>query len=269
MKTEREIKILLSGITNPELSDDLEIRQAWEQLCQDPELMRWFESQRDFDQRVKTALSDSAVPAGLEQEILEQTSFARLGKKSSVPAWLSARWTGWAAAAAILVFAGLFLFKDTVINNQDTVFLSKWSSMEKEDNFRDAMAVFVDDTLINLDFFSEDRDSIKQWLVGQGGSQLQSFPESVEDLSTLGCKTLRWKGKKVSLVCFHYDDKRILHLFVMDRKGTGEALIQNLEGMRRVRNLETGGWLTPTHAVMLVGSDPKVKVSPFFDQTMI
>ena len=270
MKTEREIKVLLSGIRKPELSEDPEVQAAWNQVKDSPELLQWWEAQRNFDEEVTKALKTSDVPDDLESEILEQTTFIRHGEaKTGLRRFRGASWTGWAAAAVVVLLGGLFLFKDTLINNQNLLYLPQWSEVEKQDNFRDAMAVFVDDTLINLDFLSEDRHSIQSWLVAQGGANMQRFPESFDDLNTLGCKTLKWKEQTVSLVCFHYGDSRILHLFVLDRKGTAEALIQNLEGMQRVRNLETGGWLTPTHAVMLVGSDPDVNVEPFLKQRSI
>jgi len=261
--------MLLQGVENPEISNDPEIMKAWDAVQHHPELRRWFEAQREFDKQVRTSLGEFHVPDVLRRDILEQAAKARRQPFGNFWNGLVSHWGMWVALAAAVVLMTGFAFRNSLINNQNFWYLPQWSAMEKESNFRDAMAVFVDDTLINLDYLSEDRHSIRQWLVGQGGAALKRFPESFLDLTSLGCKTLKWKGKTVSLICFHYGKNDVVHLFVMDRRDASEMWIQNLGGMKRVHNLETGGWLTPNYAVMLVGSDPKVNIEPLLDQSSI
>ena len=269
MKTEREIKVLLSGVSNPDASEDEEIKKAWEQVKTNDELMQWFKAQQQFDAGMADVLKRIEVPDGFEQEILESCHAATRDQSSVFAKWFQHRWIVGAIAAMMVLMGGVFVFKNTLINNQNFGYLPSWSAVDREHHFRDAMAVFVDETKIQLDYLSGNRHSIQQWLVGHGGANLKRFPTSFDELEVAGCKTLKWRGRTVSLICFPLEDGHIVHLFVLDRKGTAEALIEGIDGIERVRGLETAGWLTPSHAVLIVASDPSVDIGSFVDQSSI
>ena len=270
--TESEAKTILCSVHNPETSADPLVVAALELVQSQPDLQQWYADLRAFDQAIAQGMQSQSVPDGLLDQILraaeapEETPVIEFPRRRSRFFRLSL-YTA-AVAACLLLFVGIG-FKDTILNNQLLGYHPGLSEMDQLPSFRNAMAVFVDDTIIDLDYLSDNRNQIQQWLRSSDAPTPQVIPARFDELPTLGCKTFKWRNHEVSLVCFHFENNRILHMFVMDLDGLPPEALESLNGMQRVRNRETGGWIQDNHVIMLVGSHPDVRIEAFLNDQRI
>ena len=58
---------------------------------------------------------------------------------------------------------------------------------------------------------------IRQWLGRHSAPEDFIVPAKLNGKSSVGCRVFAWNGQKVSLVCFKLENKKVAHLFVMDR----------------------------------------------------
>ena len=162
-----------------------------------------------------------------------------------------------AAAAVVLTAAGLvkyFAFPPPVVFPG-----TEFSSVSK---FREDMAFFATERFV-LDNTTKDLSEARDWLKEHQSPVYEETPGAIVSFEGMGCKTFNWDEHKVSLVCFKNDDDDIVHLFVAN-KAIFEDLMpaSDLQTMQVKRQLETGGWMTENEVFLLVGSNPKVKISP-------
>lgn len=256
MKSEE--KHILSAY-RPGTEDDQDplMSAALDQVEKDPELRTWFSEQLAMDASIREAMLKEPAPDGLYDDLLSIGEPLRKSKIISLNRW---NLGGWAAIAACFIFGLGFFFKDTLINNQVFGYHAGLSKMDRVDDFSDAMALFVSDTIINLNHFSENRVELNDWLQQANGPVFASLPSDLEALITLGCKKFYWKGDAVSLVCFHSVEGKIVHLFILDDLQIPEGEFDTLKTMQYRRGLQSKGWVDSMHqkTYMLVGSDPDV-----------
>ena len=270
--TEAETKTILCSVHDPETSDDPSVIAALELVRSDPQLRHWYEDMRVFDQAVEKGMQSQPVPEGLLEQILQISTEDEKERVVEFPRQRSRffRSTLYAVAiAACLVFVAGIAFRNTILNNQIFGYHPGLSEMDQQQSFRDAMAAFVDDTIIDLDYVSDNQNRIQDWLRSSDAPTPKVIPARFDQLATLGCKTFQWRNREVSLVCFHYENNRILHMFVTNLDDLPPEALASINGMRKVRNRETGGWIQDDHVIMLVGSHPDVHIEAFLNDVVI
>ena len=196
-------------------ANDPQFREALEQARRDPDLTRWFDEQRELDNRIGTVLRTAlAPPPELKSSLLAQRRLVRVSFWRQ-PAWVA---TAIAAGLALLLTVGLLFTPST----QSLDFAQ----------YRVAMAEFVDGNIDRLDLMSRDVDELRNWLEQQGAPSDFVLPAGLAGRPALGCRIKEWNGQKVSLLCFELENREVAHLLVIDRDALTDTPLQAPEFVR-------------------------------------
>lgn len=174
--------------------EDPRFAEALLQTERDPELGRWFDQQRTFDQSFVDGVKLIVVPDDLRDTILAQRKVVRLSH------W--ARWRARVAAAACLA---LLVAGSVVV------------ATNKQPAFPDFRAELIDqawDGSAHLDIESSDPEQIQRWLTKNDSSASFSMPEGLQDVHLVGCKLVETDGLRVPMLCLS-DGSRHFHLFLL------------------------------------------------------
>jgi hypothetical protein len=170
---------------------------ALEQARQDPDLARWLERQQKFDRAVAAKLGEINPPPDLRAAIL---AGAGVSQRSPRQWWNQPTWLAVAAGLLIIFSLGLATFWGTRADANDT------------------LPVFATD-YVSGGFFLKRHDAnvneLRAWLAAQNAPLPKEIPAGFSRLRSLGCKTLDYRGKDVSLICF--GEGKEYHLFVARR----------------------------------------------------
>ena len=209
--TIEEAKLVL-GACRPSGQDcqHPQVAEALELARTEPELARWWEEQRAFDQAVCSSVRECPVSRGLKARILAGQSVVRPAFRWG-PAW----WL--AAAAAVVVLIGL----GVALQNRTNPAIARSGGGDFE-NFRTDMVAFLD-RLNRLDYQSREMVEVKNWLGQNGAADLSKLPAAIEESVPIGCRIVDWNGQKVTLVCFRSErdgTRYKFHLLVAQRSET-------------------------------------------------
>jgi hypothetical protein len=195
-----EAKFMLQGY-RPGGRDagDPAMMAALEQARRDPALAGWFQREQAHGAAVAAKLREIAPPPGLRAAILAGARVS--GRADPVrPAWRHPAWLALAAGFALLLgLAGWWRFAPV-----------GGASFEE-------YAMNVVDRGFVLGKRGDDLAELKSWLAGQRGPLPGVLPAEFAALRALGCRTLEYRGRDVSLVCFERG-KREFHVFVARRE---------------------------------------------------
>ncbi len=196
--TNEEAKFILQAYRpNGADAGDPTFKPSLEQARQDATLGRWFEGQQKFDRSVAAKLHAVEPPAGLRAAILTggRVSLAKARVWWQRPAWLAM-----AASVLLLLTVGLAGVLRTRAHQEDE------------------LPVFATDYVSGGFFLSQHNanvDELRNWLSKQHAPLPKTLPVGFAQLRGLGCKTIDYRGKEVSLICFGAGKE--YHLFVASR----------------------------------------------------
>jgi hypothetical protein len=109
------------------------------------------------------------------------------------------------AAAAIILLATFFGWRRRVFQTGASLA-----------DYRDEMVSFIRiDPPLELE--TNDFSRIKSFLQKSGAPSEANMPPAMQKLPLFGCRTLRFRGHDVALICFNQGDGRVAHLLVIDR----------------------------------------------------
>lgn len=243
-----EAKQLLSAYqSDRDHFSDPHMLEALNLLDKNAELAEWFENQLAFDRQVTDALAEAPAPGALKSSILKDYRNLKRNKIIRTVRWISAM-----AAVLILGVAGFFGYAANYN-----------SKMHQYTTLREGMAHFIAGSYFTLDFLTKDLGKINSWLKEKEAPLYDSLPPALLEKEPIGCKKMNWRGQDITLVCFHREDGKIIHLFVADRSALSEESIANLDEVMVSHDLETGGWVTDTQVYLLTGSEPGVTVREY------
>ncbi len=196
--TNEEAKYILQAY-RPNGADvgDPMFQPALEQAKQDVELGRWLEEQQAFDRAVSTKLRMVEPPVELLGAILAGATVGRLEGRLW---WRQPKWLAMAASVLLVFSVGLAGLLTTRANASDE------------------LPVFAMDYVTGGFFLSQHNtnvDELRSWLSKQNAPLPKELPAGFAQLRGLGCKTLEYRGKEVSLICF--GEGKEYHLFVARR----------------------------------------------------
>lgn len=195
----QEAKFILSAYRpNGCDADDPFFAEALRQARQDPMMAEWFACQQAFDRAICSELAQTVPPCNLRDAILAGSKISRASRvghrRSSSRIWLGL------AAGLALIFT----------------LLGTWNS--RADAAIDPLPVFASNFVAGGYFLTQHGSSLADltpWLAGQEAPLPGDLPAGLQELHTLGCRTVNYHGRNLSLICFGQDKQ--YHLFVARR----------------------------------------------------
>ena len=172
---------------------------ALEQARLDPQLARWFEEQRAFDQDVFRELQSIKAPASVRDFLLARMRVAEPPSRSRL-------WIPWLAFAAVLLINAVLLVRPLRVNRRG-----------------DALGVFEKDALAmlsvqpgpKLDLLTPSLPETQAYIAREQGPVAPSLPPVLRGLSTAGCRVTEWHHHRMSLTCFQTPGGSLVHLIVL------------------------------------------------------
>lgn len=171
--------------------------EALAQMRRDPELAAWFENQQKYAAAIAAKFRQFEPPAGLRQKILDES--AKLAVHHAKSWWRQPGYLAVAASIALLASVADW-----------------WCFAPVTGATLDEFAVNFVVRRFLLQKRGPDVAELKSWLVQQSGPLPRELPAGFASLHALGCRTLIYEGRKISLICFKHDGKEF-HVFVARR----------------------------------------------------
>ena len=196
--TNEEAKFILQAYRpNGADAGDAMFAPALEQAKRDASLGKWLEGQQAFDRAMAAKLQAVAPPAELREAILAGARVSRPGARLW---WRQPKWLAMAASVLLIFSVGL------------TGLLSTRAQASED------LPVFAVDYVAGGFFLSQHNanvDALRTWLGQQHAPLPKELPPGFAQLRSLGCKTIDYRGKEVSLICFGQGKE--YHLFIARR----------------------------------------------------
>ena len=216
----REARSFLSVHRPGEDPGDARIAEAKKQAAAEPELAQWWTEEQELDRAIGAKLAAVPVPSDLR---------ARLTSRPIPVLGASRDWRRAALAAAAVAVALAVLFGSWRGTFKPAASLA---------DYRDEMVSFIS-LKPTLGLETSDLTRINDFLAKSGAPSQLELPPPLRRLDPVGCRTLRFRGQDVALVCFRRESGNIAHLFVVNRAA--------LRGLRAQPQFAAQGeWTTAT-----------------------
>ena len=237
--TDSNIKQLLS-VYRPSGKDATEMAEALCLAQKDPVLQDWFNRELEFD-------------ATLAQRIHNILSGLKVKQSSTTQpvSWFYQPWIALAAALIIFIGVGGFWFQTR--------------SAQKLEGWQTEALGTITSLLSGQSHFdqtSPDITKLQAWLNVKHAPSAQSLPVSLQTLESLGCKTLQWKGRTVSIICFNLGNDRLVHLVMIDQLQA--TLPENQPRFEKNGEWITASWNEVNTGMMLVTKGDRKNLEKFF-----
>ena len=211
---------------------DEETRQALAMAAEDPRLRHWLASQEQFLGSMQEALRGIQPPPGLRDEILSRRKIVK-------PRWRK-RFVLLAAAAAIVLFSLGFFF---------------WQRFPTEEQtfarFQSRMVGFALREY-RMDIETDDESAVRQHLEQNGSPARFSLPAGLEAMPVKGGASFTWKGQPVSMLCFDWQGRDTLYLFVINQQQV-EGTLPAEPVVGPYKGITTAAWSSDDMVYLLVG----------------
>ena len=230
---EQEARLILQAYRpGGQDENDPHFSEALRETVHNSELADWFAEEQAFDQAIAAHLEKVPAPFGLKTRILAHGG-------APTKSW-TARWVAGLAAVAAL----LFLCAQVV-----SLWRNPAPAAYAVSDYSREMVSFIQRPP-PLDMESQDLGKIQNWLA-QKKKIPGEVPPALASLEPVGCRILSFRGHDVTLICFHRDGNRLVHLFVVDRAALpklkpGEGPVFSAEG-----EWTTASWAEKDHAYMI------------------
>jgi hypothetical protein len=223
----REAKFILNAYRpSGQDANDARFVEALEQARRDPILQHWFDESIAFDAAMTEKLSMTPVPSGLRESIL-------VGAKiTSAPHWKN-RWRKWAIAGALVLSATLGV---VIWHNTRPAPVAGWQLQAL-----DAILSSIARNESHFDAISRNPADLVKWLRANHAPTGEGLPDNLDKLPSIGCKTIFWHGKPVSLICFTLPEGRAIHLVMTNVSTELDRAIKH-----EAKVIQQGHWATAT-----------------------
>lgn len=207
MTTQEAKQVLLTYRPWADDAQDPEVAEALA-LCQrDAELKAWFENHCIAQAALRDKFRAIPVPDGLQQQILSEY------KSHTMVAW-------WRRPAVMATFAVAVLLM---------AITSLWFNIPRTPEHDTSFAAYRNRMVkvtrsYGMDLETNDVAQIRAYLAQHQSPADYVLPQRLEQTPTVGCGTLTWQGKPVSMVCFRTAKpltpgaKSDLFLFVIEQE---------------------------------------------------
>lgn len=192
--------------------------------------------QEEFNARVRHELAGIPVPSGLRDQILARKKIVR------IPCWRQPRFALAIAAAFIFLAVGTFYWARP---REDKTFAG----------FRSRMVGFAVREY-RMDKFTTNMVELRDFLATGGRPADFPLPQELAKVPLKGGARLSWQGQPVSMVCFDWDKKETLYMFVIDAPAAAppETAAAQLKPLKR---LNTATWTAGGKTFVLAGRLPE------------
>jgi len=246
MNNETAREILSAYRPNGSDANDPRFAEPLQRCQHDPELNRWLDSERHFDQRVAATLQGVAIPPAARQSLI---ATADVEEQNVVP-FYSRPWTWVAVAASLALMLGAALWRTP----EASVGIGPLPVLAAAQPAAELVSWL--DGLRSLDFHAENPRTVLSWLTDEFAPVPTTLPAGLEDGMVNGCKVfLNGRGKPVSLICF-MSRGQVVHFFTWDLDTTQPAVTKGPLMFAQGR-WNGAGWAEGTQGHALVG-----RVSP-------
>ena len=223
----REAKFILNAYRpGGQDANDPRFAKALEQVRRDPILQRWFEGAVAFDAAITEKLCAIPVPSDLRESILAGVKLTR------APHWKN-RWRKWAIAAAVVISTTLGVL---IWHNTRPAPVAGWQLQAL-----DAILSSIARNESHFDLISSNPADLVKWLRANDAPAGKNLPHDLDKLPSIGCKTIFWHGKPVSLICFILPDGRAIHLVMTNASAGSDLAIKHA-----AKVIQQGHWATAT-----------------------
>lgn len=200
-------------------------------VAHDPKLRAWFERDQAFTATVADKLREVAPPAALRQSILVG---ARLGV--ATPWWRRPLTLAVAAGFALLLTLAPMAWR--LARPATSTLLPEFALN------------FADRGFIGLQEHGSDVEKLKAWLADRHAPLPAKIPAQLAQLRGLGCRTVDFQGKNISLFCF--EGGREYHLFVARREDFPSLPMSESPRFATKRSWASATWSDDRHHYVLV-----------------
>lgn len=217
-----EARSILSLHREGENVDYPRFAEAQRLAAADPALAAWWKEEQEIDRAIAAKLTAVQIPVGLRERLTMHNRPSPIPQRN----W---RRVALLAAAAVLMLA---------------VFFGSWRGPFQPAtslaDYREEMVSFIK-LAPSLELETSDLDRITAFLNKSGAPSRFTIPPELRELDPIGCRTLRFRGHNVALVCFKRSDGRLAHLLVTDRNALSE-----LRDAGQPQFSAQGEWMTAT-----------------------
>jgi hypothetical protein len=196
--------------------------QARRAIESDPDLASWWQEEKRLDAEIGAKLRGVPLPAGLQERILA------VGKRPPGRPFALNAIALLAAACFIALAVAISLKKPAPDVTRSLA------------NYRQEMVDFIK-VPPALDMTSNRLADATAFLEKTSAPSAIKIPPKLQALEPVGCRTLRFGGSEVALICFKRADGRLLHLFVANRKA-----LPNFSSGTGPDYAARGEWMTAT-----------------------
>ena len=210
---------------------DPEVAQALEFARHDAALKQWLEVQTSFHRKLGESLRQAPIPGGLRERILH-------GARNTRPrfrAW--PRSIALAAAAAVVISLLAWWMKP--------------APMDSFPQFRDRMVRAVV-RQYTMDIVTNDMTEIRRFLGKNQAPSDYVLPPALARLPATGAGLLRWRDRRVSMVCLDSGEQGTLFLFIVEAAAVLEGPGQTPD-FKSVSKLNTASWTNGGKTYVLAG----------------
>ena len=186
----------------------------------DPGLAQWWAQEKELDRIIALKLQEAPVPAGLKARLLRP------------PEPVTAARSGWARGIALIAAAIVLL---AVFFSSPHGLFQPAASLA---DYRDEMVSFVK-VDPSLELKTSEVPLVNEFFQKTGVPSPLSLPAKLQQMKPVGCRTLRFHGNDVGLVCFKSAEGKLLHLFVINRAG-----LSKMPGDGKRAYSAEGEWVT-------------------------
>ncbi len=215
-----EVRSLLSVYRAGEI-EDARFQEALQAMESDPQLRQWWSNEQELDRLIASKLNATHVPAKPAATYPSPIALPPRAVRS-----------GWSRAlllAAAMIIALCALFSSWRGPFQPAASLA---------DYRDEMVGFVR-VDPSLELKSSEMRAVHAWLAKSTAPSRLVMPKKVEQMAPVGCRTLRYRGHEVGLICFRQTNGKLLHLLVVEK-----GALPNLPARNNPEFSSQGEWMT-------------------------
>lgn len=188
--------------------------EALEQARRDPGLGDWLADQRAFDVAMQGAMQAEKPPVKLRDAIMLTRKVTALPPRRSRQFPVHPGFLALAAVIVVLLAVGILQVPQFRQNLVPSLTVSSFAHK--------ALALTTSGN-ITLGKMSADPGELRRWLAERGSPSQFDLPPGLQGVPGLGCQSLTFDGKKVSLMCFAVAENQIVHVFVVEESSLAGA----------------------------------------------
>lgn len=223
MKREEAKYILRSYRASGQDADDPQFREALETVSKDATLQAWFSAEQELDELIADKVQSFPIAPNLKEQVLAARAIKETNPWSRHPGVILK------IAAVFCVIAGVCFFGALT---HRSLAVNEFKSF-----VADAAA-----TLDHLDLQTNNVAAARNWLAVHHAPDEFILPARLNGKPSLGCRVFKWHDKPVSLVCFEIENRKVAHMFVMDRSGFDNRLPNGQVSFETIRGITTASW---------------------------